>query len=201
MVLLVRHALTRSPGSLVLGAFTARNALPVLPALSMIVTAGAFLLACESSASPPPSTPANDMPASSAAPASSGGAAGAAGGEHHHHEVKLAPAGPNVTVSLDGKPTDIVLASVPHEGASAPLLLTLWKTAFPNEDPSALHFDMFGSDGFHPASRPTCARVLTGADLATSRIDLATHDLTFDADSKLPGCYRVKGVVRVEASH
>jgi hypothetical protein len=57
-----------------------------------------------------------------------------------------------------------------------------------------------GSDGFRPSARPACARPLTGSEIAAARIDVSTHDVSFDDRVKLPGCYRVKGVVRIEAS-
>jgi hypothetical protein len=117
----------------------------------------------------------------------------------HHHELHLPPAGPQVSVGLDGKQVDVVLADVPHDGPAAPLA-RVWSAAFPSQDPTALHFDLIGSDGFHPASRPACARPLTGAEIAAARIDVASHDVAFDDGVKLPGCYRVKGVVRIEAS-
>jgi hypothetical protein len=117
----------------------------------------------------------------------------------HHHELHLPPVGQSVRVSFDGKAADIVLSTVPHEGASAPLT-QLWKLAFPSEDAVPLHFDLVGSDGFHPGSRPRCARLLTGAEIATARIDVVTHDVSFDQGLDLPGCYRVKAVVSVEAT-
>jgi hypothetical protein len=120
--------------------------------------------------------------------------------EHHHdHELHLPPVGPSVTASLDGKPLEVVLGNVAHDGPSASLV-QVWKSAFPSEDPTALHFDLVGSDGFHPGSRPACARLLTGAEMAIARIDLVTHNVTFGGDSSLPGCYRVKAVVRIDAS-
>jgi hypothetical protein len=117
----------------------------------------------------------------------------------HHHELHLPPVGPQVSVALDGKQIDVVLANVPHEGSSASLV-QVWKQAFPDEDAAALHFDLVGSDGFHPASRPACVRLLTGAEVGTARIDVATHDVSFDPTVKLPGCYRVKAVVRVDVT-
>ncbi len=104
-----------------------------------------------------------------------------------------------MSVGLDGKAVEVALASVPHEGSFA-MLVDVWNQAFPSEDLAALHFDLVGADGFHPASRPACARPLTGAEIRTARMDLATHDVSFDEALKLPGCYRVKGVVRFEAS-
>lgn len=114
-----------------------------------------------------------------------------------HHELHLPPVGPQVTVAFEGKQADVVLASVPHDGTSASLV-QVWKLAFPAEDATPLLFDLVGSDGFHPASRPACSRPLTGAEIAAGRIDVVTHDVSFDDTLKLPGCYRVKAVVRVE---
>jgi hypothetical protein len=116
-----------------------------------------------------------------------------------HHELNLPPVGPSVHVTLEGKAADVVLASVPHDGGSAPLV-ELWKAAFPSEDPAALHFDLVGSDGFHPSSRTKCARLLTGAEVAAGHIDAVSHNVTFDEGLNLPGCYRVKAVVRVDAT-
>jgi hypothetical protein len=104
-----------------------------------------------------------------------------------------------VHVTRGDKSADVVLATVPHEGSSA-LLVDVWKAAFPSEDPGPLRFDLVGSDGFHPASRPMCARPLTGVDVATARIDLVTHNVSFGDASSLPGCYRVKAVVSIDAS-
>jgi hypothetical protein len=104
-----------------------------------------------------------------------------------------------VHVTLDGKSADIALASVPHEGNAA-ALGALWKSAFPSDDPSTLHFDLVGSDGFHPASRSKCTRLLTGAEVAAAHIDVVTHDVSFDDTLNLPGCYRVKAVVSFDAT-
>ena len=117
----------------------------------------------------------------------------------HHHEMHLPPVGPTVKVSLEGKTADIPLEGIPHEGSSAPLV-ALWRAAWPSEDPTALHFDLTGSDGFHPASRPACARLLTGAEVAAAHIDLVSHDVSFDSALSLPGCYRVKAVVSMDGS-
>jgi hypothetical protein len=32
-------------------------------------------------------------------------------------------------------------------------------------------------------------------------LDVASHDLAFNDDVKLPGCYHVRAVVRLEATH
>jgi hypothetical protein len=117
----------------------------------------------------------------------------------HHHELHLPPVGPSVHVTLDGRAADVVLANVPHDGSSAPLP-ELWKVAFPSEDPKMLHFDLVGSDGFHPMSRPKCTQLLTGVEIAAARIDVITHDVSFDDGLNLPGCYRVKAVVSMDAT-
>ncbi len=126
-------------------------------------------------------------------------AASAADAEHHHHERNLPPVGATVKVTVDGKSAETVLADVPHVGNAAHLL-DLWRAAFPDVDPAALHFDLTGSDGFHPASRPPCARLLTGAEVAAASIDVVTHDVSFDSSVHLPGCYRVKAVVGVDGT-
>jgi hypothetical protein len=117
----------------------------------------------------------------------------------HDHELHLPPVGPSVTVTIDGRSVDVALASAPHEGTSLPLA-QLWKAAWPAEDPAPLHFDLVGSDGFHPTSRPKCTRLLTGAEIAAGRIDVFSHDVSFDDALNLPGCYRVKSLVRIDAS-
>ncbi|MFI5301284.1 MAG: hypothetical protein ACHREM_24635 [Polyangiales bacterium] len=62
-------------------------------------------------------------------------------------------------------------------------------------DPAALTFDLTGSDGFHPTSRPRCPRLLTGAEIAAVRIDAVTHDVSLDKSVTIAGCYWVKAVV------
>jgi hypothetical protein len=116
-----------------------------------------------------------------------------------HHELYLPPVGPSVHVTFEGKSADVVLATVPREGSSA-LLLDVWKVAFPSDDPGPLRFDLVGSDGFHPASRPKCTRLLTGTEVASARIDVVTHNVSFDDALNLPGCYRVKAVVGIDAT-
>jgi hypothetical protein len=127
-------------------------------------------------------------------------AAPSADSRAHDHELHLPPVGPTVHVTLDGKGADIDLASIPHDGPGAPLL-ALFKAAWPAEDPSSLHFDLVGSDGFHPSSRPLCMRLLSGAEVAAAHIDIVTHNVTYDDPVKLPGCYRVKAVVTMDAIH
>jgi hypothetical protein len=113
---------------------------------------------------------------------------------HHAHELHLPPVGPSVHVTLGEQAADVLLSTLPHEGTSAPLL-ALWKAAWPGADPSRLHFDLIGSDGFHPAARPPCVELLSGAQAAQAHIDIVTHDVSFDSGVQLPGCYRVKSVV------
>jgi hypothetical protein len=117
----------------------------------------------------------------------------------HHHELHLPPVGPQVSVALEGKQADVVLADVPHQGSSASLV-EVWKVAFPGEDAGPLHFDLVGSDGFRPGSRPSCSRLLSGAEISAARIDVVTHDVSYDDGVQRPGCYRVKAVVRMEAT-
>ena len=117
----------------------------------------------------------------------------------HHHELHLPPVGLAVRITLDGKSEEVALATVPLQGDSV-ALIDLWKAAFPGVDPAPLHFDLVGSDGFHPASRPKCTRLLTGAEVAAARIDVVTHDVSYPDALSLPGCYRVKAVVSVDAT-
>ena len=118
----------------------------------------------------------------------------------HHHELHLPPVGPTIRVTLAGTSIEVPTSSLASDatGGSAPLL-SLWKAAWPSEDPLPLHFDLWGSDGFHPAARPPCAaRLLTGAEVALARIDLTTHDISFDKTVALPGCYHVHAVVAMD---
>ncbi len=142
--------------------------------LAAILLLGSLLPACASTPPPPPGSP-----------------------EHEHsHELHLPPVGPGIRVALGDKEVGVALASVPHEGATASLA-DVWKLAFPAEDLAPLHVDLVGSDGFHPASRPACARPLTGVEVASARIEVVTHDVAYDDALHLPGCYRVKAVVRM----
>jgi hypothetical protein len=118
--------------------------------------------------------------------------------DEHHHEPNLPPVGPAVKVSLDGKSTDVPLASLATDGAGSVSFAQVWKAAWPSEDPAPLRFDLVGSDGFRPTSKTKCTRLLTGQELAASRLDVTTHDLRLDEASKLPGCYRVRAVVAIE---
>jgi hypothetical protein len=156
--------------------FTARLALLV------VVSLGA---AC--AATPPPGEQHPPQPRAASQP------------EDHHHETNLPPVGPQVSVGFEGKQSAVSLASVPHEGASASLV-EVWKLAFPSEDAAPLHFDLVGSDGFRPASRPACPRLLNGTEIAALRIDIASHDVSFDDSAKLPKCYHVRALVRLEAT-
>ncbi len=119
--------------------------------------------------------------------------------DEHHREWNLPPVGTAVKVSLDGKSTDVTLSSLaPDAAAGSVSFAQLWKAAWPSEDPSPLRFDIVGSDGFHPTSKPKCERLLTGRELASARLDVTTHDLLLDGGLKLPGCYRVRAVVAIE---
>jgi hypothetical protein len=74
------------------------------------------------------------------------------------------------------------------------------KAAWPSEDPTKLHFDLVGSDGFRPTSRPMCPRPLTGDEAAHLQLDARTHDVLVDEGLDLPGCYHVRAVVTIEAT-
>jgi hypothetical protein len=117
----------------------------------------------------------------------------------HHHELHLPPVGLTIRVTLEGRGDDVALATVPLQGDSV-ALIDLWRAAFPGVDPAPLHFDLVGSDGFHPMSRPKCTRLLTGAEVAAARVDVVTHKVSYPDALNLPGCYRVKAVVSVDAT-
>lgn len=104
-----------------------------------------------------------------------------------------------MSVALDGKSVDVALASLSQDGGTT-TLGQVWKAAWPSEEPAPLRFDLVGIDGFRPMSRPKCTRLLTGAEFAAARIDVATHDVSFDDALGLAGCYRVRATVRIEAS-
>jgi hypothetical protein len=158
-----------------------------------------FFAACASSdavrAPPGPPSPAASPP-TAALPAAS---TPAALPNEHHHELHLPPVGIAVHVTFEGKGDDVPLPAVPSRDDDTAALLDLWKAVFPGQDPAPLHFDLVGSDGFHPMSRPKCTRLLTGAELAAGRMHIVTHNVTYDG-LDLPGCYRVKAVVSIEAS-
>jgi hypothetical protein len=119
----------------------------------------------------------------------------------HHHEHNLPPVGPTLAVALDGTSVDVRLAALrPEGGPNTVRLLGIFEAAFPSADAASLHFDLVGSDGFRPTSRPRCTRLLTGAEAAKTRLDVVTHDVSFDGDLELPGCYRVRSVVRIEVT-
>jgi hypothetical protein len=118
--------------------------------------------------------------------------------DEHRHEWNLPPVGPGVKVSLDGKSTDVTLSALAADGAGTISFAQVWKAAWPAEDPSPLRFDVVGSDGFRPTSKPKCTRLLTGQELAAARLEVSSHNLVFDEGSQLPGCYRVRAVVAIE---
>jgi hypothetical protein len=117
-----------------------------------------------------------------------------------HHELNLPPVSLVIRITLDGKIEEVALATVPLHDDDSVALIDLWRAAFPGVDPAPLHFDLVGSDGFHPMSRPKCTRLLTGAEVASARIDVVTHNAFFDDALNLPRCYRVKAVVSVDAT-
>jgi hypothetical protein len=50
------------------------------------------------------------------------------------------------------------------------------------------------------SSRPKCMRPLTGAEVAAALIDVITHNVSYPDALNLPGCYRVKAVVSIDAT-
>lgn len=119
--------------------------------------------------------------------------------DEHHHELNLPAVGPTVAVSFEGRTVNVDPSSVPRDqGSNTVVLASIWKTAFPSEDPTDLHFDLVGSDGFRPMSRPKCTRLLSAIDVAKAHLDAVTHDVSYDPDVMLPGCYRVRAVIRIE---
>jgi hypothetical protein len=78
----------------------------------------------------------------------------------HEHPMDLPAVGASLAVRLNGSSRDVPLASLTSD-AGGVTLDAVWKAAWPNEDPSRLSFDLVGSDGFRPTSRPKCTRLLT----------------------------------------
>jgi hypothetical protein len=60
-----------------------------------------------------------------------------ASASEHAHELHLPPAGPTVSVALDGTSVDVALASLSPDGGPTTLGL-VWKAAWPSEDPALL---------------------------------------------------------------
>ncbi len=102
-----------------------------------------------------------------------------------------------MSVQFEARQVEITLSELSH-GSATIRVLDLWRAAYPNQDPTPLLFDLFGSDGFHPSDRPPCARPLTAELLAAAHINVVSHDITFDLGHDLPGCYHVHAVVRFE---
>jgi hypothetical protein len=72
--------------------------------------------------------------------------------------------------------------------------------SYEEEGVSMFESDLVGSDGFHPMSRPQCTRLLRGAEIAVARMNLVTHNVSYNSAPILPGCYRVKAVVSLDAT-
>ncbi len=122
-------------------------------------------------------------------------------GDEHHHELHLPPPGASVSVTLDGKSASVDLPALARDaGAGSVPLAAVFQSAWPAEDPSRLHFDLVGSDGFRPTSRPKCGRPLTGEEAAHLRLNVVSHDVSAEDGLNLPGCYHVRSVVTVEAT-
>ena len=187
----------------------------VVAASVLALSTLASLTACEDAKSPDPgppdagmstpsslssTTPANasgDHPVATAAAAAESG--GVPMGDSGAPEKTYPPVGPQVKVTFGGKESSVTVAELPQT-AGAIALPALIKKALPNQDPAALKYDLVGSDGFHVGSRPACSRPLTGAEIATGKLDATTHNVTYDAASTLPGCYRVHAVVKIDVT-
>jgi hypothetical protein len=106
-----------------------------------------------------------------------------------------------LSVSLDGSAKDVELAAIPRSaGSSLVTLSAIAKAGWPSEDPGHLRFELVGSDGFRPSSRPKCGRLLTGAEASHVSLDVTTHDVSVDDATSLPGCFHVRAVIVVEMS-
>jgi hypothetical protein len=116
-----------------------------------------------------------------------------------HHELNLPPVTASVAVRLDGKTVNVDVSAVAADAGSIPLL-QIWGAAFPTTDASSLHFDLVGSDGFRPMSRPKCTHLLSSDELTHFRLDAVKHDVSIGDGLELPGCYRVHAVVAIEAT-
>jgi hypothetical protein len=114
-----------------------------------------------------------------------------------HEHGALPPVDSWVAIQLNGRSVRVPVAAL---DAGALPLASMWRAAWPNEDPRPYSFDLVGSDGFRPMSRPKCTRLLTGAEFLRGRMDAQTHDVTYDDELGLPGCYRVRHLVAIEAS-
>lgn len=107
------------------------------------------------------------------------------------HEV-----GPKVSLVLGDKQVDIGLDEVPHDGTTASLR-DVWRAGMPTDDPMLLHFDLYDLHGFHIGTRAACTRLLNGSDFAAARIDVRTHDVTYDDQLSINDCYRMRAIVRI----
>jgi hypothetical protein len=114
--------------------------------------------------------------------------------------MNLPPVGSTVTVTLDGKTKDVTLSLVAGDGGVSVPLLAVFRRAWPAEDPSRLHFDLVGSDGFRPMSRAKCTHLLASDEAAHIRLNVPSHDAVLDEGLNLPGCYHVHAVVTIEAT-
>lgn len=59
-----------------------------------------------------------------------------------------------------------------------------------------------GSDGFRPTSRPACTHLLRADELAAGKVEVTSHDVSWDETGGAPPmakCYRVKALSRIEA--
>lgn len=105
--------------------------------------------------------------------------------------------GPKVSLVVGEKQVDIGLGEVAPGPDGKVRLAALWRAGMPTEEPMLLHFDLVDVHGFHLATSPACRPLLNGSDFAAAMIDVATHDVTYDAALSIQDCYRMRAVQRI----
>ena len=122
------------------------------------------------------------------APAGRGPTSGPQGPDH---EV-----GPKVSLVLGDKQVDIGVDEVRHTGNTV-ALRDLWNAGMPTDNSMLLHFDLYDLRGFNLATSPACRRPLNGSDFAAARMNVRTHDVSYDEALSINDCYRMKAVTRI----
>lgn len=103
-----------------------------------------------------------------------------------------------MTVQFDGRQVDVDLAKA-AKGAASTTLLDLWKEAFPTEDGAKLTFDLVGTDGFRPTSHAPCTHLLSWTELGNGKVEVTSHNVSWEETLNMAKCYRVKALNRIEA--
>ena len=102
--------------------------------------------------------------------------------------------GPKVSLVLGDKQVDVGLDEVPQADGMVSLR-DLWRAGLPTDEPMLLHFDLYDLHGFNLASRPACGQLLNGTDLASARMDVRTHDVSYK--ESINDCYRMRAITRI----